>query len=90
MQGWSTYALFPRIVAASGLSAIFAETSLRRAFKRAGVDTESRSRAELERALPEIEHVLSLYLAPEEARRRAGLIRSLLDAFDARREQRQG
>jgi hypothetical protein len=66
-----------RIVQASGLSPIFAEAVLRRAVVRAGVDPESMQRKDLDKAMPEIERALVVYLGEDSARDRLGKIRDM-------------
>ncbi len=66
-------ALFDRVVAASGLSSVFATKALQRACARCNVDPLKMTRTDLALALPEIERALGVFLKPEElpARMRA-------------------
>lgn len=64
--------LFESVVAASGLSAIFARQTVTRALTRAGVDPKTLTAAGLRSALPELRKSLQPYLegATDEAMRR--------------------
>jgi integrase len=54
--------LFAKVIALSGLSAIFAEKALARALAKVGIDPEKLTPHDLRRALPEIERVLATFL----------------------------
>lgn len=54
--------LFEQVVAASGLSAIFARSSVKRVLERGGVDPASFRRADLQRLMPEFERLLKGFL----------------------------
>jgi hypothetical protein len=56
--------LFDRVVQASGLSSVFATKAVRCACARSNVDAETMNHADLERALPEIEGALGVFLKP--------------------------
>src|SRR5689334_20632526 len=65
--------LFRKFVATTGLSPIFAESSIRRACKRAGVDPEGFSKADIQKIISDMERILSLYLPPNEVQQRLDL-----------------
>jgi hypothetical protein len=54
--------LFDRVVQLSELSSLFARATLERALKRANVDPQRMTRADLERALPEIRRSISPFI----------------------------
>lgn len=54
--------LFDRVVQASELSSLFARATLERALKRANIDPQRMTRADLEKALPEIRRSISAFL----------------------------
>jgi hypothetical protein len=54
--------LFERVVQASELSSLFARPTLERALKRANVDPQKMTRADLEKALPEIRRSISPFI----------------------------
>jgi hypothetical protein len=68
-------AVFDELVRLSGLSPIFARTVVKRAVSRAGVDPESVQRKDLDRVLPELQKVLSVYLGEVGANDCAAAIR---------------
>lgn len=55
-------ALFDLLVDASGLSPIFARSTLKRACERAGVNVETMTKAELVKALPNIRKALETFI----------------------------
>ena len=57
-----TESLFDQLVQASELSALFGRSTLERALRRAGVDPQRMTRADLERALPEIRRSIHPFL----------------------------
>jgi DNA-binding response OmpR family regulator len=63
-QGPADTSVFAKVVAASGLAPIIAETAIVRACQRAGVEARAMSATDLLRALPDIERSLSMFLAP--------------------------
>src|SRR5262249_41073136 len=67
-------AVFARVVAASGLATIIAETALQRACHRAGVEPRAMTTLDLQRALPDIERALGMFLPVEE---RAGRLAAI-------------
>ena len=69
--------LFTRVVAASGLSSIFAERAIERALRRAGLDPDTFTRAELKRGLPELERVLGTFMGPDDVGARIARIKRL-------------
>jgi len=69
--------LIDLVVAASGLSSLVARSAIERACQHAGVDTRVLTPADIERALPHIQRVLSFFLAPEDAKARADAIEKL-------------
>jgi hypothetical protein len=54
--------LFENIVEASGLSPIFARSTLKRACERAGVHVETMTKADLVKALPNIRKALETFI----------------------------
>jgi DNA-binding response OmpR family regulator len=66
--------LFLRVVAASGLSEVLGRSTIDRALQRAGVDGASLTPRKLKTALPQIEHALSTFLPPQDAKRRLAAI----------------
>lgn len=66
-------ALFDSVVQASGLSPIFAPSTLKRACERAGVNTETMTKQDLVKALPNIRKALETFMpmADVETRMRA-------------------
>ncbi len=69
--------LLGQIVAASGLSAIFAERSISRAIRRAGFAPEALSRADLKQCLPELEKMLATFMDPGDVAMRIATIKKL-------------
>ena len=55
-------ALFELLVEASGLSPIFARSTLKRACERAGVNVDTMTKAELIKALPNIRKALETFI----------------------------
>jgi len=58
--------LIDRIVETSGLSPVFGLAAMKRALTRAGVNPETTAAADLEKALPEVERALSVFMTPDE------------------------
>lgn len=61
--------LLHRIVGASGLSPIFAESTVRRALTRVGIDPDAMTPADIARGLPSLEKTLVGYLGDAAAAR---------------------
>jgi hypothetical protein len=59
-------ALFESLVTASGLSPIFARSTMKRACERAGLNPDAMSRNDLLKALPGIRKALETFLPPED------------------------
>jgi hypothetical protein len=57
--------LFQRLVAASGLSPIFAEDAMRRALRRAHLDEGILTRTQIQQALPDLLRVIEAYIPDE-------------------------
>ncbi len=55
-------ALFDSVVQASGLSPIFAKSTLKRACERAGVNVETMTKQDLVKALPSIRRALETFM----------------------------
>ena len=72
--------LFEQVVHASGLSDLIATGAIHRACRRAGVDPAMMTAADLQRALPAIRAVLSVFHPEDEAARRAEMVRALARA----------
>lgn len=72
--------LFEQVVLASGLSDLIATGAIHRACRRAGVDPAMMTAADLQRALPSIRAVLSVFHPEDEAARRAEMVRALARA----------
>jgi len=70
--------LFDKLVSASGLSAVFARASLSRAIARVAAKPETLSPDQLKAALPDVEKVLSLFLAGDELNKRIQAIKGLI------------
>jgi hypothetical protein len=70
--------LFDKLVSASGLSAVFARASLTRAIARVAAKPETLSADQLKAALPDVEKVLSLFLAGDELNKRMQAIKGLI------------
>ena len=58
--------LFDKVIAASGLSEVFARGTIKRACSRVGVNAEAMTPADLARALPAIEQALAVFLPPDQ------------------------
>jgi hypothetical protein len=69
--------LFERLVKASGLSAVFARSSLQRALARIDARPETLSAEQLKAALPDVEKVLRLFLQDVEVQKRLQEIKEL-------------
>lgn len=64
-----TSKVFDEIVRLSGLSPIFANTAVKRAVERSGVDPATIAAADLERILPELERAMRVYLGDDAGKR---------------------
>lgn len=73
-------AVFESLVAASGLSPIFARSTMKRACERVGVNVETMTRADLSKALPSIRRVLETFLPPADVDARMRIISKLTAA----------
>jgi hypothetical protein len=69
--------LFNKLVAASGLSPVFAERSFERLLTRAGFTRHSLTRGQIETLLPQIESMLLVYLPSAEVTARLNTVRAL-------------
>jgi hypothetical protein len=69
--------LFDKVVQASGLSPLFAKSSLERALARVSVRPEMLSAESLKKALPEVEKVLRVFLTEDEVPKRLTEIQRL-------------
>jgi hypothetical protein len=69
--------LFDKVIAASGLSEVFARGTIKRACSRVGVNAEAMSPTELARALGSIEQALAVFLPADQKDSRMQAIRSL-------------
>jgi DNA-binding response OmpR family regulator len=69
--------LAARVIAASGLSDLFAQSSIERACQRAGVDSRTMTVAELRWVLPHIQRILSLFLPAADAEKSMQAIEAL-------------
>ncbi|MDI1442955.1 response regulator [Polyangium sp. 6x1] len=74
--------LFPRIVAATGLSPLLARSVLSKACTRAGVDASALGVEGLRRALPCIREALQMFYPAEEVQRRAQAMAALITPAD--------
>lgn len=70
--------LLDTLVEASGLSSVFAHASIVRALKRSGAALDHLTRADVLRAMPEIERALSVYVEPAELAARMRQLRRAL------------
>jgi DNA-binding response OmpR family regulator len=73
----SAATLFEQVVIASGLSDLIGPGAIHRACRRAGVDPGTMTAADLQRALPAIRAVLSVFHPDDEATRRAEMVQAL-------------
>jgi hypothetical protein len=69
--------LFEAVVEASGLASVIAPYAVSRLLVRAGVQPRELTRADLARALPELERGLAVYLQGEELERAVAAVRRL-------------
>lgn len=69
--------LFEKVIAASGLSEVFARGTIKRACSRVGVNAETMNAADLARALPSIEQALAVFLPANQKDSRMQAIRVL-------------
>jgi len=69
--------LYEKVIAASGLSEVFARGTIKRACSRVGVNAETMSSSELARALPSIEQALAVFLPADQKDSRMQAIRML-------------
>jgi hypothetical protein len=72
--------LFDAVVEASGLVALIAPFTVSRLLVAAGVSPHEMTAGDLERALPELEKGLAVYLADDELERSLASMRRLADA----------
>ena len=77
--------LFDAVVEASGLVALIAPFTVSRLLVAAGVSPQEMTADDLERALPELEKGLAVYLADDELERSLASMRRLADASGAGR-----
>lgn len=75
--------LFDAVVEASGLVALIAPFTVSRLLVAAGVSPQELTPGDLERALPELEKGLAVYLAGDELERSLASLRRLADASGA-------
>ena len=75
--------LFDAVVEASGLVALIAPFTVSRLLVAAGVSPQELTADDLERALPELEKGLAVYLADEELERSLASMRRLASASGA-------
>ena len=73
-------AALEQLVKLSGLSPIFANTVVRRAVGRAGVDPDTMGRGDVERVLPELERALTVYLGESAAAGRLAEVKRLMSS----------
>jgi hypothetical protein len=64
------------LVELSGVSPIFARTVVKRALERAGIEPNSMRASDIDKALPEIERALTVYLGDAAAERIAAIKQS--------------
>lgn len=69
--------LFNKLVAASGLSPVFAERSFERLLSRAGLTRHSLTKGHIETLMPQIESMLLVYLPGPEVSARLSGVRAL-------------
>jgi hypothetical protein len=69
--------LYEKVIAASGLSEVFARGTIKRACSRVGVNAETMNPSELARALPSIEQALAVFLPADQKDARMQAIRVL-------------
>lgn len=79
-------ALYQKVVAASGLSALMARTIIGRALSRVGVTHDTLDPASLLRALPHIRESLLAFMSPSETRQRVDAIAGLVSRTDPPRQ----
>lgn len=70
--------LLDALVEASGLSSVFAHASIVRALKRSGAELDRLTRADVLRAMPEIERALSVYIDAAELQGRMRQLKRVL------------
>jgi DNA-binding response OmpR family regulator len=76
-DGFPTDSLLYRVVTQSGLSSLIGPSTIARACQRAGIDARTMKPSDLMQAMPAIRDTLCMFLAPEEADRRAEAIAAL-------------
>jgi DNA-binding response OmpR family regulator len=76
--------VFAEVVAASGVASIIAEAAIRRACRRAGVLSEGPTAADLQRALPDIERCLGMFLPAADRATRLGAVAAVVRRAAAR------
>ena len=69
--------LYDKVIAASGLSEVFARGTIKRACSRVGINAETMNSSELARALPSIEQALAVFLPADQKDSRMQAIRFL-------------
>ncbi|HMY18124.1 MAG TPA: hypothetical protein PKA58_17490 [Polyangium sp.] len=69
--------LYDKVIAASGLSEVFARGTIKRACSRVGVNAETMTPSELGRALPSIEQALAVFLPADQKDSRMQAIKAL-------------
>lgn len=72
------HSLLDALAEASGLSSVFAHACIVRALRRSGVDLDKLTRADVARAMPEIERALSVYIDPADLAVRIRHMKKLL------------
>ena len=73
------HSLLDRVVEASGLSGVFARASIVRSLERSGVDVARLTRGDVQRALPEIERALRVFMPDDQVKRQIARIQMLVD-----------
>jgi DNA-binding response OmpR family regulator len=76
-DAFPTDSLLYRVVTQSGLSSLIGPSTIARACQRAGVDARTMKPSDLMQAMPAIRSTLCMFLAPDEADRRAEAIAAL-------------
>lgn len=76
-KGFQVGALFDNLVQASGLSPIFAPSTLKRACERAGVNAETMTKADLVKALPFVRRALETFMPMQDVEARMRVISKL-------------
>lgn len=76
--------LLAQVVAASGLSPVIAEAAIARACRRAGIDAQTMTQSDLERALPNIQRSLRTFLPPDAHASRLEALEALVERAPGR------